>query len=211
MAVEDIVTDPELATVLAASRDARIQALNLVDHIAAVGPIEAASTEAQLETSKQQKLLITNLAQLRGLHRAANFSARQTKAQTSDARQEVDRLHLQLQNLYYEQRHLQGEIAACESYDHSYQQLPLIPVEEFLALKPEHVNDDENTLMVARIEHERTEREALEQNRMELLKQKQKLIADNKRRKDDLDNLDKELEKFIDSAKPITKLFDKNV
>ncbi|KAI1757296.1 hypothetical protein F4782DRAFT_223349 [Xylaria castorea] len=282
MAVNDIVTDPELTTVLAASRDTRLQALNLVDQIAAAGPIDGASTEAQLETSKQQKLLITNLAQLRGLHRAANFAARQTKAQTFEARQEVDRLQLQLQNLYYEQRHLQGEIAACESFEsvpiapvsildqdakeqveakpmplapaflalgtrspanqecedkyldkirssyccpvpelaqeligiqnsHSYQQLPLIPVEEFLALKPEHATDDENALMVAQIEHERSEREALEQKRMELLKRKQKLIADNKRRKDDLSNLDKELEKFIDSAKPITKLFDKNV
>ncbi|KAI0512457.1 hypothetical protein F5B22DRAFT_637730 [Xylaria bambusicola] len=297
MAVNEIVTDPELVTVLAASRDTRLQAFNLVDQIAAAGPIDAASPDALLETSKQQKRLITNLAQLRGLHRAANFAARNTKAQTSEARQEVDRLHLQLQNLYYEQRHLQGEIAACESFEsvptapyspsertckeetqeggpvvpafvtsniitptdqaykdnknidsdlafthspsiasldkihasycypitdlaqelieiknsHPYQQLPLIPVEEFLALKPEHADDDENALMVARIEHERTEREALEQKRMELLKRKQKLIADNKRRKDDLSNLDKELEKFIDSAKPITKLFDKNV
>ncbi|CAJ2500987.1 Uu.00g038400.m01.CDS01 [Anthostomella pinea] len=267
MAIDEIVSDPNLSTVLNASRDTRLQALGLVDQIAAAGPIVHAPTDAQLETSKQQKLLITNLAQLRGLHRAAYFGARQTKAQTSEARQEVDRLHLQLQNLYYEQRHLQGEISACESYEsvpvtisrstrptrtetpqeymhsatqlaqelikftnsHSYQQLPLIPVEEFLTLKPEHADDDENTLMVARIEHERSEREALEQKRMELLKRKQKLIADNKRRKDGLSNLDKELEKFIDvgvlcntfmclpaltrmqSAKPITKLFDKNV
>lgn len=290
MAVNEIVTDPELVIVLAASRDARLQAFNLVDHIAAAGPIDAVSSEALLETSKQQKRLITNLAQLRGLHRAANFAARNTKAQTSEARQEVDRLHLQLQNLYYEQRHLQGEIAACESFEsvptaplsppdrtpkdevqegvpvvpafvtsnavtltshaceenktidsaitltrspsttsldeirvsycysltdlaqelmeiqnsHPYQQLPLISEEEFLALKPEHASDDENALMVARIEHERTEREALEAKRMELLKRKQKLIADNKRRKDDLSNLDKELEKFIDVSMPVT-------
>lgn len=52
--------------------------------------------------------------------------------------------------------------------------------------------------MVARIDHERAEREALEQQRQELLKRKQKLIADNKRRKDDLANLDNDLEKFID-------------
>ncbi|KAI1329633.1 Fms-interacting protein-domain-containing protein [Xylariaceae sp. FL0255] len=206
MAASDIITDPKLANVLAASRDTRLQALNLVDQI-----IENGAADAQLEISKQQKLLITNLAQLRGLHRAANFSARQTKSDTSEARQEVDRLHLELQNLYYQERHLQGEISACESYDHSYQHLPLIPVEEFLAIKPEHANDDENALMIARIEYERGEREAFEQKRMELLKRKQKLIADNKRRKDDLSNLDKELEKFIDSAKPITKLFDKNV
>lgn len=211
MAIEEIVTDSNLSTVLDASRDTRLQALKLVDQIVAAGPIENASPDAQIETSKQQKLLITNLAQLRGLHRAAYFGARQTKSQTSEARQEVDRLHLQLQNLYYEQRYLQGEIAACESYDHTYQQLPLIPLEEFLALKPDHADDDENALMIARIEHERGEREALDQKRMELLKQKQKLIADNKKRKDDLANLDKELEKFIDAAKPIQKLFDKNV
>jgi hypothetical protein len=83
-------------------------------------------------------------------------------------------------------------------HSHKYQQLPLIPVEEFLAQHPEHENDDENTLMVARIDHERSEREALEQQRQELLKRKQKLIADNKRRKDDLANLDNDLEKFID-------------
>lgn len=81
---------------------------------------------------------------------------------------------------------------------HKYQQLPLIPVENFLEKFPEHKDDDENTLMFARIDHERTEREALEQQRQELLKRKQKLIADNKRRKEDLANLDNELEKFID-------------
>jgi THO complex subunit 5 len=81
---------------------------------------------------------------------------------------------------------------------HTYQKLPLIPLEEFLAQHPEHADDDENALMIARIDHERSEREALEQQRQELLKRKQKLIADNKRRRDDLANLDKDLEKFID-------------
>ena len=117
MAVDEIVTDPNLAAVLNTSRDARLQALALVDLLASLPSTGNASTESQLEISKQQKLLITNLGQLRGLHRAAHFDARRTKAQTSEARQEVDRLHLQLQNLYYEQRHLQGEIAACESYE----------------------------------------------------------------------------------------------
>ena len=52
--------------------------------------------------------------------------------------------------------------------------------------------------MFARIDHERTVREGLENQRQELLKRKQKLIADNKRRKEDLANLDNDLEKFID-------------
>ena len=52
--------------------------------------------------------------------------------------------------------------------------------------------------MVARINHEHAEREKLEQARQELLKRKQALIAENKKRKDDLANLDQDLEKFID-------------
>ncbi|KAF5655665.1 THO subunit 5 [Fusarium sp. NRRL 25303] len=200
MAIDKIVTDPRLCAVLQISNQARDQAgalLSLGEQSYSEGP---PSAEAQAEIAKQQKLLFTTMAHLKGLHRNVCFSARETKSQTAESRQEVDRLHLQLQNLYYEQRHLQGEITACESYDHKYQQLPLIPVEEFLAQHPEHENDDENTLMVARIDHERSEREALEQQRQELLKRKQKLIADNKRRKDDLANLDNDLEKFIDAS-----------
>ena len=81
---------------------------------------------------------------------------------------------------------------------HKYQQLPLIPVEEFLERFPDHANDNDDELMIARINHEHTERESLEQERQRLLKKKQSLIADNKKRKEDLASLDADLEKFID-------------
>ena len=81
---------------------------------------------------------------------------------------------------------------------HKYQQLPLISVGEFLEMHPERKEDDEKTLMFARINHELSEREMLEQERQGLLKKKQSLIADNKKRKDDLASLDKDLETFID-------------
>jgi THO complex subunit 5 len=67
----------------------------------------------------------------------------------------------------------------------------------------------EHELMIARIEHEHTERLALEERRKGLLKRKHGLIAENKRRKDDLANLDKDLEKFIEAADPIIKTFEK--
>ncbi len=87
-------------------------------------------------------------------------------------------------------------VILCDSY--KYLQLPLIPVEEFLELHPEHAEADEVALTIARIDHEHAEREALEQQRQGLLKKKQGLIADNKKRKDDLANLDMQLEAFID-------------
>lgn len=87
------------------------------------------------------------------------------------------------------------------AHSHKYLQLPLIPIEEFLQIHPEHADDDdddEKSLMFARINHELSEREALESQRQVLLKKKQGLIADNKKRKDDLASLDKDLETFID-------------
>ena len=200
MATSEIVTDPFLQSILAASASARDQCTALLDQLAAA---------PTADLTAQRKQLDAQLSHLRSLSRAAALSARRAKATTAEARTAVDTLHLQLRNLDYEQRHLRGEIWACEAYDHHYQQLPLIPVDEFLELRPVMDGADEHALMVARIEHERVEREALEAQRQGLLKKKQKLIADNTKRKEELASLDDNLEKFIDAARPIQKIFEK--
>ncbi|CAL3962093.1 unnamed protein product [Diplocarpon coronariae] len=208
MTPKEIVTDPSLQLALSASADAQAAAVTLLDFVSSAPSTSSTSHEFQIQVSKQRKLLLAYLAQLRGLHRDAHLSARETKAVTAEARQEVDKLHLQLQNLYYEQRHLQGEIEACESYDHKYLALPLIPVEEFIAQFPQYADADEVALMTARIEHEYAERQELESQRKAMLVKKQMLTAANTKRKDQLANLDKDLEKFIDAAKPIQNTFD---
>lgn len=120
MTIETIVTDAALRSFLQTSQNAREQALALADRLAATSSPNSPplTTEQQIELSKEQKLLNTNLSYLRGLHRSAYMGARVTKTQTAEARQEVDVRHLQLQNLYYEQAHLQGEIASCEGYEY---------------------------------------------------------------------------------------------
>ena len=119
MEVDTIVHDPLLRSVLNVSKQTRQQCIALLDlgDANAVRASEDPSYDVQLELSKQQKLMYAYLAQLRGFNRNAILAVRQTKATTAEARSEIDRLHLQLQNLYYEQRHLQGEISACESYE----------------------------------------------------------------------------------------------
>ena len=72
--------------------------------------------DERIERSRTQKQLNALLTQIKGLHRAAIMSAREAKEVTGEVRREVDRLHLQLQNLYYEQRHLRGEITACREF-----------------------------------------------------------------------------------------------
>jgi THO complex subunit 5 len=116
MTIDTIVSDPSLTAVLQISGHAREQAAALLALLTQASEQETVSPEIQTEISKQQRLLFTNISHLRGLHRSAYFSARETKGQTAEARQAVDRLHLQLQNLYYEQGHLQVEIDACGSY-----------------------------------------------------------------------------------------------
>lgn len=114
---ESIVTDPTLLTVLATSAAARDSAIELLEDVSARTSTTGPTPQDYIDISKKQKRLYYHLAQLRGQNRDAVQGARETKAETTTARQEVDRLHLQLQNLYYEQRHLQGEIAACEGYE----------------------------------------------------------------------------------------------
>jgi THO complex subunit 5 len=84
--------------------------------------------------------------------------------------------------------------------------LPLISVEEFLAEFPEHAHLSEHDLTTARIDHEHQVRLKLEERRQEKLKQKQKLIAEVKKSKDDLTKLDTMVEKFIEAAEPIKKV-----
>lgn len=117
MAVNEIVTDQALVDTLKASQETREQAVKLLDQVSRHSPTSPPSHEELIKISHEQKILLTSLAKLRGLHRDAHVGARETKALTAEARQEVDKLHLQLQNLYYEQRHLQGEITACDNYE----------------------------------------------------------------------------------------------
>jgi len=219
-----LLHDPDLLEVLetiSAIRNTTLEllaqrdALNTeaVDHQAPTtdNDIASRSISTELENTRlyERSKVIAHITHLRGQHRRTVLSVRNTRQGVADARGEVDRLNLQLQNLVYEQKHLRGEIAACENYDHKYRNLLLISEEDFLDLFSDKRGLSDHQLMIARIEHEHAERLALEERRQGLLKRKQGLIAENKRRKDDLANLDKDLEKFIEAADPIIKTFEK--
>lgn len=121
MAVDELISDPTLLPLLETSRATVEQTVTLLSWLAEnhnSDPHSQPDLETRLEFSRHQKRLLAHLAQLRGQNRRAAFEARATKQETANARHEVDRLLLQLQNLYYEQRHLMGEIGACEGYEY---------------------------------------------------------------------------------------------
>jgi THO complex subunit 5 len=82
-------------------------------------------------------------------------------------------------------------------------------VEGFLTLHPEHADLEEDSLMLARIQHEHDEREAAKNKQMGLLKRKEELMHENSKRKAELEKLDKQLEEFVSKgAKAILETFE---
>ena len=127
MTAEEVVTDAFLRSVLDLSTLTRQQCLDLLNLLPSrdddgngktagtlTNPARQADAASRME---QRKLLDARMGQLRGLNRRAASAVRRTKQETAEARAEVDTLLQQLQNLYYEQRHLRGEIWACEAYE----------------------------------------------------------------------------------------------
>ncbi|CCX06501.1 Similar to Uncharacterized THOC5 family protein; acc. no. Q9USR5 [Pyronema omphalodes CBS 100304] len=202
------ITDPALLHCLTIASRTKALCHEIVTALEATSNTEP-SEAALIDRSRKQKQLNGLIAQLKGLHRNAIMSSREAKEATAEARREVDRLHLQLQNLYYEQRHLRGEIKACRDFPHQYTSLPLISEEEFLELKPECKELGPHEMMIERLNNEKEVREELEKQRKELLSRKQALTMENKKRKDDLASLDEQLKKFIESSRPIQTTFQK--
>lgn len=156
-----------------------------------------------------QSLLLMQLIQLRGANRDLWQNSRSAKSVTGDARAQIDSLNLELQGVYYEQRHLQNEIKACKETPTIYQDITMIPEEEFIVLHPAAKDLSPRDLMHARLQHEKDERLKLEAVRKDLLAKKAALIAENKRRKNDLESLEAQLQNFVSTAENIKSIFKK--
>lgn len=159
--------------------------------------------------SQARKVVLSRLVQLRAANRTLWQASKAAKATTADAKTGVDKLNLDLQGLYYEQRHLRNEIRSCQETPTVYDQIDLIGEEEFFTLFPESRQLDASQLMQARLNHEMEERLRLESVKKELLDRKSALILENKKRKNELETLEKQLTRFVSSAGDISKMFDK--
>ncbi|PNS17683.1 hypothetical protein CAC42_3078 [Sphaceloma murrayae] len=209
------ITDPVLLRVLSTAQQTRQHCLSILTFLSEHKQTTAIpSQDDALALSRLQKDLNTHLALLRGQHRAAVYSARSSKTLTATAKSEIDSLHLQLQNLFYEQRHLLGEIQGCEDYPHTYTQLSLRDDEDFSARmtgqKGEAWRDgmSDHDFMVAKINEEREERQRLEKERLELVKKKAELTKRNEGLRKELEKVDREVETWLDGRTKIEKMFE---
>ncbi|KAF2003440.1 hypothetical protein P154DRAFT_87591 [Amniculicola lignicola CBS 123094] len=173
----------------------------------------AEDKEVRVTMSRMSRKIKAQAALIKPLHRNSVMKVREEKAQTAESRSVNDALILQTSNLKYEEQILRSEIAASQNFPHVHKTLPVVSKEELFAhpnFESFNITDESSDydIMAARIELEYQNRVKMEEARQEKLKQKQQLIAELKKRKEKLTNLDAMLEDFVDKAEPIQTVLD---
>ncbi|POW09877.1 hypothetical protein PSTT_06535, partial [Puccinia striiformis] len=147
-------------------------------------------------------------ARLKFINRNSSSMVSNFKSQTQKVRNQVDQIHLDLQNLVYERRHLEKEIKKCQEFESEYQNISIHSLEEYFERNPEDKREepdviDPHELMIKRLKFELSERKRFEAEKKELLQKKLKLSKENDEKKSKLDELEKQLDRFVVSAKEI--------
>ncbi|CAH7666707.1 Fms-interacting protein-domain-containing protein [Phakopsora pachyrhizi] len=147
---------------------------------------------------------------LKALNRSHSKLVSRSKSKTSFVRDELDQIHLGLQNLVYERRYLEKEIQKCQEFESEYQNISIHSIEEYLRLNPQDLEltesastESKHELMIKRLKYELSERKRFEAEKKELLQKKLKLSKENDEKKSKLDELEKQLDRFVTSAKEI--------
>ncbi|KAK9478816.1 Fms-interacting protein-domain-containing protein [Lipomyces japonicus] len=187
-------------------------------------------SEAQLKFAAAYQDLQLLIVKLRQVNRTSSVDARVSREKIIQKRTESDRLELDLQNVQYRQRFLLQEIALCNDFSSEHENIDFVPIETFTQdhsdfakkdveedtemmdeSKNDNTNDDhDHRLTLARLKDERQRRLDLETRKKELITAKAKLVAENKKRTSDLESLDQQLQKFIESATPIQGFLDRH-
>lgn len=78
---------------------------------------------------------------------------RDARDKTAEARQSVDGVTLQLQNLLYEVAHLKKEVRRCLEFQSADQEIDLVPVEQFYIEAPESISRPVRALVLLLLIH----------------------------------------------------------
>ena len=149
--------------------------------------------------------LVTDLMQS---YRQAIHATQQTKTTLQEARVKLERTQLSLQNLQYEQQHILQEISQAQSYESIYQDIPLVPLEEYMEQASEEEKQAQgHELMINRLKYELKQRKQLFAD-IDLLKdKKRKLVQQQKDKRNAVEQLEHELDVILLAARPVeTKL-----
>jgi len=140
---------------------------------------------------------------LKQINRTLYIDNRNIKQVTQDEKQKMDKLNLELKNLDYERLHLKKEIEKCSQLKTTYQDIDMIPLEEFLEVAPDSLkngNDNPHRQMINRLSFELEERKRLSKAEKELIDDKKKINEKLIKQKEKLNQIDEQLEQMIKNS-----------
>ncbi|KAG2237404.1 hypothetical protein INT48_009532 [Thamnidium elegans] len=181
-------------------------------HTAALEEIDKVAGEVQTGILEQrfgkaeQSLIQENFDRLIDLHTVAYASTKDSRQSTHDAKTNMNEKRLELQDVMYERKHILEEIVQCRDFRSVYEDVELIPLEEFLAKAgPEYLQNSDNPhqLMINRLKYELVVRTALKGQKEALEIERAKLIKENRKIRKKVDLFDKLLDDFVLSAAPV--------
>lgn len=211
---QDLIKNEELAKVQAHLGQLQTGCLELLARLEKTGDADAMA-DADLEESdilaQLRRKMIADVVELRSMNWSVQEQVNATKDVTLAEKLSVDRIQLDIQNIYYQHMHLRSEIDACDGFRSRHENLGLVDLDQFYADNPELKDTitDEHTLMMERLRDEERRRLELHITRTRLAEKKAQLLEENRQRKEDLEALDANLSKFIESAEPIRQVFGK--
>uniref|UniRef100_A0A7N6ASH1 THO complex 5 n=1 Tax=Anabas testudineus TaxID=64144 RepID=A0A7N6ASH1_ANATE len=166
-----------------------------------------ASGCAEIEQRRMQSCI--HFMNLKKLNRLAHMRLKRGRDQTHEAKQRVDVLHLQLQNLLYEVMHLQKEISKCLEFKSKHEEIDLVSEEEFYQEAPQEIcrpqltKNDPHQLTLARLDWELEQRKRLAEKYKESLTTKEKIQKTIEVKKEHLRSLQPGLNNIMQASLPV--------
>uniref|UniRef100_A0A1A8SHA5 THO complex 5 n=1 Tax=Nothobranchius rachovii TaxID=451742 RepID=A0A1A8SHA5_9TELE len=146
---------------------------------------------------------------LKKLNRLAHMRLKRGRDQTHEAKQRVDVLHLQLQNLLYEVMHLQKEISKCLEFKSKHEEIDLVSEEEFYQDAPPEISrpsltkTDPHQLTLARLDWELEQRKRLAEKYKDSQATKEKIQKSIEVKKEHLRSLQPGLNAIMQASVPV--------
>lgn len=162
---------------------------------------------AEVEEKRMQSCI--HFMSLKKLNRLAHMRLKRGRDQTHEAKQRVDVLHLQLQNLLYEVMHLQKEISKCLEFKSKHEEIDLVSVGEFYKEAPQEISrssltkDDPHQLTLARLDWELEQRKRLAEQYKDSQTSKEKIQKSIELKKEHLSSLQPGLNAIMQASLPV--------
>nr|XP_057926881.1 THO complex subunit 5 homolog [Doryrhamphus excisus] len=165
--------------------------------------------EGSAEVERRRLQSCIHFMTLKKLNRLAHMRLKRGRDQTHEAKQKVDVLHLQLQNLLYEVLHLQKEISKCLEFKSKHEEIDLVTEEEFYQDAPQEISrpqltkNDPHQLTLARLDWELEQRKRLAEQYKESQAMKEKIQKSIEVKKEHLRSLQPGLNAIMQASLPV--------